>query len=226
MIIYSLSEPPTVIWRSPGNSMVGAKLYAEQRDGGPRKIIGANLRGAILQGLDMRFADLREASLVGADLRGARLDEANLSGTNLGGAFLDGAVLAKAKLERASLVGAFLTETTDFTESILKGADLRGTEWKRAIRRGAVTDDAIFESDEPEEDKRNVGASPPNRKRVDTAPINGIDWDVPEIPYEDEEFARFVASLPPRRQDEVRAAFRARGLKAPQSAPIRFTGRP
>ena len=66
-------------------------------EGGKR----ADLRGAYLQGADLRGADLRGAYLQGADLQGADLQGAYLQGADLQGADLQGADLRGAYLQGA-----------------------------------------------------------------------------------------------------------------------------
>jgi uncharacterized protein YjbI with pentapeptide repeats len=66
----------------------------------------ANLRGANLEGADLRRANLEGADLEGANLRGADLEGADLRGANLRGAYLRGADLRGANLRGAYLYGA------------------------------------------------------------------------------------------------------------------------
>lgn len=66
----------------------------------------ANLRGADLEGADLRYANLKGADLEGAYLRYADLRGADLEGANLRGAYLEGAYL-----EDADLIGAYLNKT-------------------------------------------------------------------------------------------------------------------
>ena len=86
-------------------SLVGADLHA------------TNLRGAILEGVNLTGANLAEAKCLWADLRRANLTEANLR---------------EADLAFADLSGANLTRATcsweDLTKANLKGANLTGAE--------------------------------------------------------------------------------------------------
>ena len=75
----------------------------------------ADLSGANLSGADLVGANLSEADLRWADLSRANLREADLSGADLRGADLRGANLRLADLSRADLSGANL-----------RGADLNG----------------------------------------------------------------------------------------------------
>ncbi|MEI8027511.1 MAG: pentapeptide repeat-containing protein [Pseudomonadota bacterium] len=98
----------------------------------PKREVGAgraNLRGANLQGFDIRYqnlscADLRDANLMGANLEGANLVSAKLQGANL-----QGAILKNAKLRRAQL----------------DGADLRDAEYELADWRGASVAGTVLE---------------------------------------------------------------------------------
>jgi len=74
-----------------------------------------DLRGAVLQG-----RNLRAANLSNADLNGARLDRADLSGANLTGTYLFGANFSAADLRGAQLINA------DLRKANLNQADLRG----------------------------------------------------------------------------------------------------
>jgi hypothetical protein len=86
----------------------------------------ANLKGANLQGFDIRYqnlscADLREANLIGANLEGANLVSAKLQGANLQGANLKNAKLRRAQLDHADLRDA------DMDHADWRGASLIGT---------------------------------------------------------------------------------------------------
>lgn len=71
-----------------------------------RKLGWAELDGEYLQDADLSGADLRSASLQWAHLGGARLVGADLRGANLRGCDLTDADLTSANLSRANLVGA------------------------------------------------------------------------------------------------------------------------
>ena len=77
---------------------------------------GANLRGAYLEGANLRWANLEGAYLEGANLRGANLRGAYLEGANLRGAYLEGANLRGANLEGAK--GYYLSY--DFALEIIR----------------------------------------------------------------------------------------------------------
>jgi uncharacterized protein YjbI with pentapeptide repeats len=96
---------------------------------GPR----ADLRDAILTGLDLRGVDL-----TGADLSGAVLCGVDLSGARLAGARLDGAVLASAfDGSTASLAAADLTGAS-MVGARIGGMDQTGAVFDRADLRDAV----------------------------------------------------------------------------------------
>ena len=92
---------------------------------------GADLRGAYLDGADLRGADLRRAYLDGAHLSRADLRRANL----------DGAHLSRADLRRADLSRAYL-DGADLTAADLRGANLFGANLRGANLRGADLDGA------------------------------------------------------------------------------------
>lgn len=106
----------------------------------------ADLRGAHLEGANLRRLDLRGARLDGAKLAGATLQHSDLRGASLEGADLSRAVLSGTRLERASLAGARLVgahlEYAVLTRAVLTGADLRnaclfGAIFESADLRGA-----------------------------------------------------------------------------------------
>ncbi|MEV0732309.1 pentapeptide repeat-containing protein [Polymorphospora sp. NPDC050346] len=88
--------------------------------------IDIDLRGAILDGME-----LSGAWLGGCDLRGVSLQRAYLYKAVLIGARLDGADLSYSKLHRAELDEATAPDV------ILRDADLRGLDARGAVLRGA-----------------------------------------------------------------------------------------
>jgi len=115
------------------------------------RLEGKNLRyvnafKAFLVNADLRFADLRGADFWGADLRASELRHANLQDADLWGADLkesklieadlQGANLAAADLQGADLVLANLEEA-QLAAANLHGAELAGAELQGANLRGA-----------------------------------------------------------------------------------------
>ena len=80
-----------------------------------------DLRGSVLDGVDLRKADMREVNL-----QGARLDSAELQGADFSSADLQSASLSRAQLQNAKLSFARL-QGGDLSEAQLQGADLTGT---------------------------------------------------------------------------------------------------
>ena len=78
-----------------------------------------HIKGASLQGRDLRYGDLRNAFLVKADLSNANLSKADLSGADLRLANLAGADLEGAKLSGANLAGADLKNVKGLTQAQL-----------------------------------------------------------------------------------------------------------
>lgn len=105
-------------------------LYSHRRwldgeEGGERaSLIGANLSGMKLAGLNLSRVDLCGANLEGADLSDSILSNTNMPEANLAGAILDRAILTEACLKGASLKGASLFRT-DMTYADLRGANLQ-----------------------------------------------------------------------------------------------------
>jgi uncharacterized protein YjbI with pentapeptide repeats len=106
---------------------------------GPR----ADLRGAHLEGRDLRGANLEEAHLEGAYLEGAHLEKANLERAYLRGAHLEGTYLEEANLKKADLRGATLIRA-NLSLTNLRGADLTGANLSEANLYGAHLERAIL----------------------------------------------------------------------------------
>ena len=84
-----------------GADLQGANLREVPLNGaflGETNLHGANLTRALLGESYLNGANLRKANLCGADLRGANLSYANLYGADLTGAYLSGAELTRAYL--------------------------------------------------------------------------------------------------------------------------------
>ncbi|MET7398795.1 pentapeptide repeat-containing protein [Dactylosporangium sp. NPDC005572] len=100
----------------------------------------ADLTGADLQGASLRGADLTQADLGGADLRGAHLDDADLTQADLSGSDARGTSFRGADLSQADLIGADLREADFITASVIQAdfteADLRGAQtwWTLSIQ--------------------------------------------------------------------------------------------
>lgn len=112
----------------------------------------ADLRGLILEDLNLHRADLRNAKLQGADFRraqlqGADLDRAGLQGATLWGAELQGADLWGAKLQGANLEFAGL-QGADLEFAELQGADLSNAKLQGVYLRGAKLHGAYLEDAE------------------------------------------------------------------------------
>jgi uncharacterized protein YjbI with pentapeptide repeats len=105
-------------------------------------LAGANLEGAVLAHALLKGTSLVGANLTGANLGGARLDGANLAGANLSGAILTRAHIARASfrgvdLSRAQLIETVVGEAVDFGDAKLETlvvyrVDLRGVSFRGA----------------------------------------------------------------------------------------------
>jgi len=92
------------------------------------KLVGINLTGTILVGVNFTNANLEGADLSGIDLTGtilvgANLENANLEGADLSGNDLTGTTLFGANLANANLAGADLT-VNQIAETKLTGASI------------------------------------------------------------------------------------------------------
>ena len=110
-------------------------------ESGRTKILrGRDLRGALLNLVDLRRIDLsgaqlQDASLWGAQLQGALLYGAHLQGASLYEAHLQGASLENAQLQEASLDNAHLQGAL-LRLAQLQGASLDGAQLQRAALNG------------------------------------------------------------------------------------------
>ena len=92
---------------------------------------GVDARGSDFREADLRHADFREATLHGANFRSALLTGADLRWANLSGAKFREADLTNARLNEADLTGAQMKE-----------AEATGADFQRADLRGADLTDA------------------------------------------------------------------------------------
>jgi hypothetical protein len=121
-----------VINTAQGKGGSGGRIEALQElnaDGIP--LVGVDVSGSFLQGVQLPRAKLLRADLGAADLRdsdlqGSDLEYAHLTSANFRGADLRFVNLLQADLENADLVGATLAGA-DLSHTNLKNADLRKT---------------------------------------------------------------------------------------------------
>jgi hypothetical protein len=119
-----------VINTAEGKGGSGGRIDALQELNRDRvTLIGVNVAGAYLQGLQLenaqaRRANFSEADLRDADFRRANLPDADLHFANFRGADLSGCNLAGAQLDDADLVGANLAGC-DLSDATLDRTDLR-----------------------------------------------------------------------------------------------------
>jgi uncharacterized protein YjbI with pentapeptide repeats len=106
-------------------------------------LVGVDVSGAFLQGIDLKgagllrsnfnAADLRGSTLAGADFTDADLSSANLRGSNLAYANFHDSDLRDADLTGANLTGANLSGA-NLESADLQGANLEGIQWKDIAR--------------------------------------------------------------------------------------------
>lgn len=110
------------------------------------ELVGVDLSGARLNGVNLDGVSLSDTNLSRANLNGASLSDANLSGANLSGTYLNdadlcGADLSKANLNEANLGWSILSGPARsrifLGPSNLSRADLSGANLSRANLRGA-----------------------------------------------------------------------------------------
>jgi len=110
----------------------------------------ANLRGANLEGADLRYVNLKNANLDGANLRDAKLTYSNLANADLQKANLLDAKLFKANLKGANLNQANLKRAdlaiTDLSNATLLSTSLVGADLVEAVLQKADLRNANLQS--------------------------------------------------------------------------------
>ena len=129
-----------VINTAQGKGGSGGRIEALQElDADKVPLIGVDVAGAFLQGVqlpnakllrsDFHGADVRNSNFQNSDLMNANLAGANFRGANFRNAYLQSAVLTDVDLNGADLGDADLT-AVDLSNADLRFADLRGVKWK------------------------------------------------------------------------------------------------
>ena len=103
----------------------------------------AELAGADLRDLNLRYRDLSGAWLFDVNARGQDFTGVNLSNAKMNDADMSGSKFHKANLRHAFLVGTNLSDT-DFTGADLRGANFRGADLSSAKFSGAKLEGADF----------------------------------------------------------------------------------
>jgi uncharacterized protein YjbI with pentapeptide repeats len=102
-------------------------------------LVGVDVSGAFLQGIDLTDADLSRANFHAADVRNAKLANArfnfsDLSSANFRNASFENADLENVNLEDSDIMGANLShaklEGANLAKADLRQADLSGAGWK------------------------------------------------------------------------------------------------
>ena len=157
-----------------------------------RNLCDADFSGAVMISCNLRGVRLDNAILFCADLTGSDVREATLRRADLRGSCMRNADLTGANLERSKLSGA-MAARADFTDAILKWANLRRANLKQAILKGVNLSGAdLSGADLSGADLRDatlVGATILSWNVTD-ANISGVLTDEPagrvlsQLPYE------------------------------------------
>ncbi len=152
-----------------GEDLRGLKFELDYVKRKELDLAGTDFRGADLRGARMQGIELREADFQGADLRGAKLQKASLVGANFEGADLRGASFRGANLKDANLEGAISDQHT------FRGARMNGepTLWETvqqkarawADRQAERKQERLKASAEPGEEWRRA-ADPTGVRKV------------------------------------------------------------
>jgi hypothetical protein len=128
-------------------TVLGRRPEERRRDEGRALVLrdvdlcGADLVGAHLERVELRYAHLEKAILRYTHLEGAYLRDAHLEGANLRDAHMEKAILRDAHLEGADLRGALLKQA-NLIGAHLEGANLRDAHLEGANLAGAYLDGA------------------------------------------------------------------------------------
>lgn len=194
-----------VMGYSPFASLDDASLSTKPANWSPQKAADLDsVKGADLEGRNLRYAqaysaflvngylryadvegtDLREADLRQADFREARLRGANLRGANLAKADLRWADLTEANLRSADLQGTLMSESA-LPHANLKEANLQGADLTKANLRGAQLTRAHFEpmrvEDESPFPSNLVHASATKASCLRQADLRGADLSLADL---------------------------------------------
>jgi uncharacterized protein YjbI with pentapeptide repeats len=166
----------------------GKQADLSKRDLRGRLLQDIDLSDAIMRGTDLSRAHLENVNLHRTDMDGAMLGSARLKAVNMRQAKLGNVNLRRATLEKvtfrksvlrnAILKKAFVTRC-DFTETDLEGADLRDaifehTKLVRADFQHADLTDARFGAPRPTQTMQAAGAGPADEEEV-SAPDDSQD---------------------------------------------------
>jgi Tol biopolymer transport system component len=105
-------------------------------------LAGADLEGAVLSGIDLRFGWLEGAKLVRADLRQASLDSARMLRANLGFAIFQGGSAERTDLSEANL-NHLDARDASLRKAVLRNADLSFARLVRSDFQGAKVQGAL-----------------------------------------------------------------------------------
>jgi uncharacterized protein YjbI with pentapeptide repeats len=104
---------------------------------------GGNLRGTVLNGIDLSCANFAHVNLRGAELCDVDFSDSNLKGSKLSGADLSGAYLENTDLRYSDLHRASLA-LANLAEADLRGANLEETNLSQATLSYAQVEGARF----------------------------------------------------------------------------------
>ncbi|GGZ65900.1 pentapeptide repeat-containing protein [Paraglaciecola chathamensis] len=140
-------------------------------------LLAANLRGAVLSGVDLRGANLKGTDLSGAEfirskLSGADFTGANVNGANFSGSFMSGVELNNRHISEADFTRSDLSNArfdvseifrSRFTQAYMKGVHFRASKLYNVSFEGAILTDA------------NLHGASLFQTRFDDADIRGAD---------------------------------------------------
>lgn len=132
-----------VVNTSQGKGGSGGRIEALQELNSDRvDLVGVDVSGAFLQGIQLAKARLSRSNFSAADVRDGKLQQADLANADLRSAnFRDGnlskSILQSANFDESDLTGADLSEAdlagASFNDADLAGANLRGARWEHIV---------------------------------------------------------------------------------------------
>lgn len=163
-----------LLFSTAQDSLLGVDMTGRVMEGADAAYF--NFTGAIMNDVNLNYADLSRATFSRADLRKANLQEANLVGAVMDQADLTRANLTRARMGKARLHKAQFN-SANLSKAVLADSDLRGANFATANLAGADLHGAIYD----EQTRWPKGFTPASRgarmaEKQTNRPAKGQQW--------------------------------------------------